>query len=52
MKIAFIGSGNMGEAMLSAILDKSLATPESISVSDINEIRRQHLEQKYCLRYI
>jgi len=47
MKIAFIGGGNMGEAMLSAILDKGLATPESVSVSDISESRRQYLEQKY-----
>jgi len=47
VKIAFIGGGNMGEAMLSAILDKGLSTPEAISVSDIAEGRRQHLEQKY-----
>jgi len=47
MKIAFIGGGNMGEAMLSAILDKGLSTPQAISVSDIDEARRQHLEQNY-----
>jgi len=47
MKIAFIGGGNMGEAMLSAILDKGLSAPQAISVSDIDEVRRQHLEQKY-----
>ena len=47
MKIAFIGGGNMGEAMLSAILDKGLSTPEAISVSDIKESRRQHLGQRY-----
>ncbi len=47
MKIAFIGGGNMGEAMLSAILDKRLSSPQAISVSDISESRRQHLEQKY-----
>jgi len=47
MKIAFIGGGNMGEAMLSAILDKELSTPEAISVSDIQESRRQHLGQRY-----
>ena len=47
MKIAFIGGGAMGEAMLSAILDKGLSTPQDTSVSDINEARRQHLEQKY-----
>jgi len=47
MKIAFIGGGNMGEATLSAVLDKGLSTPEAISVSDTAEARRQHLEQKY-----
>ncbi len=41
MKIAFIGGGNMGEAMLSAILDKGLSQPQAISVSDIAEARRQ-----------
>jgi pyrroline-5-carboxylate reductase len=33
--------------MLSAILDKGLSKPQGISVSDISEARRQHLEQKY-----
>ncbi len=47
MKIAFIGGGNMAEAMLSAILDKGLSLPQDISVSDISETRRQYLEQKY-----
>lgn len=47
MKIAFIGGGNMGEAMLSAVLDKGLSTPQAISVSDTAQARRQHLEQKY-----
>ncbi len=47
MKIAFIGGGNMGEAMLSAILTKKLSTPQAISVSDISESRRQHLGQEY-----
>ena len=47
MKIAFIGGGNMGEAMLSAILDKGLSAPQDICVSDINEVRRQELEEKY-----
>jgi len=37
----------MGEAMLSAILAKKLVTPGDVSVSDIKESRRQHLEQTY-----
>jgi len=47
MKMAFIGGGAMGEAMLSAVLGKGLATPESVSVSDISQSRRQYLGQKY-----
>jgi len=47
MKITFIGGGNMGEAMLSAILARKLSQPRAISVSDISQPRRQYLEQKY-----
>jgi len=47
MKIAFIGGGGMGEAMLSAILDKGLSLPQDISVSDVSQARYQHLGQKY-----
>jgi len=46
MNIAFIGGGAMGEAMLSAVL-KRLPGPHGISVSDIDEARRQHLEHTY-----
>jgi len=49
MKIAFIGGGNMGEAMLSATLDKKLSQPSAISVSDKDEVRRKYLSQKYGL---
>ena len=47
MKIAFIGGGNMGEAMLAAALGKDIAAPAEISVSDISEPRRRYLEQQY-----
>ncbi|MFC1987148.1 pyrroline-5-carboxylate reductase [Chloroflexota bacterium] len=47
MKIAFIGGGNMGEAMLSAILDKRLGSLQDIAVSDIDEGRRQYIQHKY-----
>ena len=47
MKIAFIGTGNMGEAMLSALLNKGLSTPENVRVSDIKGERRKHLKHKY-----
>jgi len=52
MKITFIGCGIMGEAMLSAILDKGLSLPQAISVSDIIEARRRHLKQKYGVEVV
>ena len=47
MKIAFIGGGAMGQAMLSAILEKGLSTPEDISVSDINKARLKQLNSDF-----
>lgn len=43
MRLAFIGGGNMGEAMLAAILEKGLSTAENVTVSDISEPRRRYL---------
>jgi pyrroline-5-carboxylate reductase len=47
MKIGFIGGGNMGEAILSAILREKLASTIDVSVSDVAEARRNYLAQKY-----
>jgi len=47
MKIAFIGGGNMGESMLSAVLEKGLVKPEAIVVSDVAKARLKYLEEKY-----
>jgi pyrroline-5-carboxylate reductase len=47
MKIAFIGGGNMGEAMLAAVLEEGLVKPEEIRVSDVSSTRLGSLEQKY-----
>jgi len=49
MKIAFIGGGNMGEVILSSIMDKRIAKMKDIIVSDISEPRRHFLEQKYTI---
>jgi pyrroline-5-carboxylate reductase len=49
MQIALIGGGNMGEAMLAAILAKALAEPASVSVSDVSSSRLDHLKQKYSV---
>ena len=47
MKIAFIGGGAMGEAILAAVINRGLSTPQDIWVSDAKEERRQHLKQTY-----
>ena len=46
MKISFIGGGNMGEAMLAAVLARGLGSKGEVTVSDISESRREHLRQK------
>jgi len=47
MKIAFVGGGNMGEAMIRGILGKGLAAAADISVSDVSPLRRSFLAQQY-----
>jgi pyrroline-5-carboxylate reductase len=47
MKIAFIGGGNMGEAILAALLGEKLCRPSDIAVSDIIEPRRLYLKKQY-----
>lgn len=46
MRIAFIGGGNMAEAMIRCILDKGLAVASDIVASDISEARRRYLAEK------
>ena len=43
MKIAFIGGGNMGRAMISAIINKGLAEPQDITVADVREESREDI---------
>jgi pyrroline-5-carboxylate reductase len=47
LKIAFIGGGNMGEAMLAAVLARKLATVSDTCVSDVSEACRAHLKKRY-----
>jgi pyrroline-5-carboxylate reductase len=47
MEIAFIGGGNMGKAMLAAVIEDGLAQPEAIWVSDISQERRKTLAEQY-----
>jgi len=50
VKIAFIGMGNMGEAMMSAVLSRGVAAPGDITGSDIKAERRQYISQKYGIQ--
>jgi pyrroline-5-carboxylate reductase len=47
MKLAFIGGGVMGEAMIRGILSKGLAAPGDIVADDISAERRKSLAQGY-----
>lgn len=47
MRIAFIGGGVMGEAIMGALLSKGLATPDQVAVSDVLPQRLEHLRQRY-----
>ncbi|NOX60583.1 MAG: pyrroline-5-carboxylate reductase [Chloroflexi bacterium] len=48
--IGFIGSGNMGEAMIKGILGQSLVEPSFIFSSDPREERLSYLHEKYGVR--
>jgi len=47
MRIAFIGGGAMGEAIVKCLINKKLATPQDIVVSDISPVRRGLLSKEY-----
>jgi len=47
MRISFIGGGNMGEAMLSAVLAAGLVTSDEVTVSDISRERREYLGERF-----
>ena len=47
MKLAFIGSGTMAEAMIKVILDKQLIPPNQIIGSGPREERGQELRDRY-----
>ncbi|MFU8795796.1 MAG: pyrroline-5-carboxylate reductase [Dehalococcoidia bacterium] len=47
MKIAFVGGGAMGEAMIRGILTRKVATPQDLVVSDVSGARREYLSKEY-----
>ncbi|MFO7885462.1 MAG: pyrroline-5-carboxylate reductase [Desulfobacteraceae bacterium] len=46
-KIGFIGSGNMGEALISGIVLSKAAKPENIICSDISQEQLNNIKEKY-----
>lgn len=46
-KIAFVGGGNMAEAVLSGLLRKQTVKPEEVFVSEKSDERRSYLEKTY-----
>ena len=47
MKIAFIGGGTMGEAMVKCLLTGKVAAPQDIVVGDISRLRCELLSEEY-----
>jgi len=47
MRIAFIGGGNMGEAIIRCLIDKGVAKATDIVAGDVIEARRSHLKNQY-----
>jgi pyrroline-5-carboxylate reductase len=48
--IAFIGAGNMGEALIRGMLASSLLPPDFIIASDTNKERLSYLQSRYQIR--
>jgi pyrroline-5-carboxylate reductase len=52
MRIAFIGAGNMGEAIIRTTLSKGVAKASDIVASDVSEERRSHLSREYGIAVV
>jgi pyrroline-5-carboxylate reductase len=51
LTIAFIGSGNMGEAMIHGLIKKGMVEPEQIIAADPRIEHLQALHERYGMRY-
>ncbi len=47
MKLAFIGAGNMAEAIVAGIVEKGVVDPGEVCVTDIDEDRLAHFVEQY-----
>ncbi len=50
MKIAFIGAGNMAEAIIAALLRRGAVGPGDILASDIREARLAEVARRHGIR--
>ncbi len=50
LRLAFIGGGNMAEALIRGFLSSRIAKPRNICVSDVVATRLDHLRRKFRLR--
>jgi pyrroline-5-carboxylate reductase len=50
MKLAFIGGGMMGEAIIAGALNKGIAKPDEIAACDIVAARREYLAKTYGIQ--
>jgi len=46
-KVAFVGGGAIAEAIVGGIIKAGLVSPQQITVCDISQERREHMENKY-----
>ena len=49
-KLCFVGSGNMGEALVSGLVQSGSARPENIICTDVREERLEELRGRYGVR--
>jgi len=47
MRISLVGGGNMGEAIIAALLKRKVLIPDNITASDINPQRLEYLKHQY-----
>ena len=47
MRIAFIGGGAMGEAIVRCLLTRKVTAPQDVMISDISPVRRELLNREY-----
>jgi len=51
-KIAFLGTGNMAEALIKGLLRANAAAPGEIACAEPREARRREIEQRYGVRAV